>query len=118
MSKKYHFSTAGSTNLQKVADAAALRGIVGVCNAAYTVYLKLYWFTPTAANASPTVGTTAPDLTFALNATGPAVPGTVADFAAAVNGQGQLWLAVTKLGTDADTTVVVANDATITVLYD
>lgn len=117
MSKKYHFSTAGSTNLQKISDGAALRGVVAVCSAAYAVYVKLYWFTPNS-SASPTVGTTAPDLTFTVNATAAAVPGLVADFSSAVNGNGQLWVAVTKLATDADATAVLANDATITVLYD
>lgn len=114
----YHFSTAGSTNLQKIpSNEGALKGVVAACNAAYAVYLKVYWFTPNSA-ASPTVGTTAPNLTFTINAAGAATPGLAANFTSPIQGQGQLWVAVTKVSTDADATAVLANDATITVIYD
>jgi hypothetical protein len=119
----YKFATLGSTNLQVVraGQTANLKGIVAVNAAAYEVFVKLYWFAPgevTAGTDSPTVGTTVPELTFAVPALGTTTGGLNVSFPDGITEVGNLWVAVTKLGTDADATAVLANDAVVTLLVE
>lgn len=111
----YKISTANSTNLQvvKAGQSANLKGIVAANAAAYAVFVKLYW-----GNTAPTVGTTSPSLTFEVPALGTTTGGLSASFPDGITNNGSLWMAVTKLGTDADTTVVLANDAVVTLLVE
>ena len=111
----YKFTTANTTNLQPVraGQTANLKGIVAVGTAAYEIFVKLYW-----TNTAPTVGTTVPNLTFAVPALGTTTGGLTASFPDGITGNGELWVAVTKLAADTDTTVVVAGDGIITLLVE
>jgi hypothetical protein len=95
-----------------------VKGIISIGNAAYDVYIKLYWFIPTVAVPVPIVGTTVPNLTIAASATNTSTPSLIAAFPDGITGNGQLWVAVTKLPADTDTTVVLASDAIVTILVE
>lgn len=118
--KVFKLNTANTTNLTKLADiGGVLYGIGGVNTAAYAIFVKFYWFLPTAAVPTPIVGTTVPDLTLEVPALGTATG--QANQPMPTNGvtkTGQLFMAVTKLATDADATVVVAGDGLISVFYE
>ena len=119
MSFPYSFATVNTTNLQRVKQGLTnLESIVALNTAAYAIYVKLYWFLPTASVASPTVGTTVPDLRFQIPALGTATGGLAFDLYPPVQKAGELWVAVTKLPADSDTTVVVAGDGLITLMVD
>lgn len=119
-SKVFKLNTANTTNLTKLLDqGGTLTGLAAVCTAAYAIFVKFYWYTPTVANPTPTVGTTVPDITIEVPALGtttgsvnPTIP------PQGVSKSGQLYMAVTKLATDADATVVVAGDGLISVFYE
>lgn len=116
----YAFATAGSTNLQTVksGNTANLKGICATNVAAYEVFVKLYWFVPTSSAIAPTVGTTVPNMIIAVPALGTTTGGLNVSWPDGINDNGQLWVAVTKLGTVADTTAVLANDAFIALLVE
>lgn len=116
----YKFTTAGSTNLNQVRNGPAVfKGIVAVNTAAYAIFVKIYWFKPTASATGPTVGTTVPDLTFEVPALSTTTPGLVQTFINGVAARcGNLFVAVTKLAADTDTTAVLAGDGIISLLVD
>lgn len=109
-------NTASSTNLTKIKDGPAnLKGLVACNTAAYAIFVKFYWFKPSATAEAPTVGTTVPDVTFNV----PTVASIQPSFPDGMTkGLGQLYMAVTKLAADTDTTAVVAGDGLISVLYE
>ncbi len=111
-------TTAGSTNLTKVGGPQKLKGLIGVNTAAYEIFVKFYWFIPTASAEAPTVGTTVPDMTIGIPALGTTTGTVNAYFQDGVMKNGVLYFAVTKLAADTDTTVVVAGDGIISVLYE
>lgn len=110
----FKFTTTASTNLRKVRDGqtAKIKGYA-VANVATAIYVKLYWFTPVAAQDGPVVGTDIPNLTMG--------------FAASVNdhegwqdgitGNGQLWVAVTAAAADSDNANAAAG-AVVTLLVE
>jgi len=116
----YRLVTTGSTNLNKVRDSVAtVKGIIAVNTAAYEIFVKLYWFKPTATASAPVVGTTPPQVTIAIPALGTATGGLQEAWPDGFNGgDGNLWIAVTKLAADSDTTAVVAGDGLISLLVD
>lgn len=116
----YRLVTAGSTNLNKVRNGPAnVKGIIAVNTAAYEIFVKLYWFQPTASASDPTVGTTAPNVTIAIPALGTTTGGVMQSFTEGFQGGcGNLFIAVTKLAADTDTTAVVAGDGLISLLVD
>lgn len=116
----FRLVTAGSTNLTKVKDSpAVVKGIVAVNTAAYAIFVKLYNWRPTAAAPTPTVGTTAPAVTIEIPALGIASGGVQQSWPDGFSvGDANLFLAVTKLAADSDTTVVVAGDGLISLLYE
>lgn len=116
----FRLVTAATTNLTKVRDGpATVKGIIAVNTAAYAIFVKLYWYVPTNAAPTPTVGTTAPHVTIELPALGTTTGGIERSFTEGFSGgNGQLWMAVTKLATEADATVVVAGDGLISLLVD
>lgn len=119
----HKFVTTGDTNLRLVnalADSPPkFKGIIAVNTAAYAIFVKLYWFKPTASAPAPTVGTTVPQLTILLPALATSGGGVqFQDSDGSVGGDGQLWVAVTKLAADSDTTAVVAGDGIISLLID
>lgn len=115
----YRLVTAGSTNLNQVRNAPAkVKGIIAVNTAAYAIFVKLYWFKPTASATSPTVGTTPPNVTLELPALGTATNCLVQSFTDGFTGDGNLFIAVTKLAADTDTTAVVAGDGLISLQVD
>jgi len=116
----YKFSTTAGTNLQPVraGQTANLKGIIAAGTNIYQVFAKLYWFTPTATAIAPTVGTTIPDLTIGIPALNTQTPDANYSFPDGITKNGQLWVAVTKLTGDTDTTAVLAGDAVITLLVE
>lgn len=115
----FKLNTGASTNLTKLKDLPAnLKGIAAVCTAAYAIFVKFYWYTPTAAAPAPTVGTTVPDMTIEVPALGTTTGGVLQSWPDGISKAGLLFMAVTKLATDADTTVVVAGDGLISVIYE
>ena len=119
-SKVFKLSTAGTTNLTKIADqGGTVTGMAAVCTAAYAIFVKLYWYIPTAANPTPTVGTTVPDITFLIPTLGTTTGGLNPEIPhQGVSRSGQLWMAVTKLPADSDATAVVAGDGLISLFYE
>ena len=114
-SSVFKLTTAASTNLTKIKDGpAVLKGLAAVNTAAYAIFVKFYWFTPTNTASAPTVGTTVPDLTFQIAATAGITPA----YDNGITKPGQLYVAVTKLAADNDATVVVAGDGLISILYE
>lgn len=119
-SRPVKFTTANTTNLTKLADGPmVLRGGSFLNTAATVYYVKLYWYLPTDAAPTPTVGTTIPNMTIAvppLDAAGGA--GSVnPDFPEGiVAGAGNLYAAVTNLSPDTDTTAVAAGQGILTFL--
>jgi len=109
----YKFTTGASTNLQPVraGQSASLLGL-SVANVATAIYIKFYWYTPTAANPTPTVGTTVPNLTV-----GVAASANVLTPLPPTTGNGQLWVAVTAAAADGDSANAAAG-AVITMLVE
>lgn len=95
----YHFTTTASTNLLPVraGQSANLKGYA-VANVATAIYIKLYWFTPTATSNAPTVGTTLPNLTIGVGASVNDHEG----WPDGITGNGQLFVAVTAAAADTD----------------
>lgn len=111
----FKLNTGASTNLTKIKDGqASLKGYVFVNTAAYAIFVKFYWYTPTAAAPAPTVGTTVPDLTIQVAT----VASDHESFPDGMSKAGQLFMATTKLAADNDATVLVAGDGILTVLYE
>jgi hypothetical protein len=114
----FKVTAAAGTNLQPVraGQAGNFKGYAAVVLAAYPVFLKLYWFTPTAANPTPVVGTTVPNMTIELGVPSTGVGHNEQSYPDGVTGNGQLWMALTKNAVDSDNTALVAGDAIVTVL--
>jgi hypothetical protein len=106
--------TGASTNLTRLSQSPALilEGIIPTNTAAYAIFVKFYWFDQSLqAATTPTVGTTVPNLTLSV----PAASTLPFYFGKdGLYGKGDLWVAVTKLAADTDTTVTVAGDGLIT----
>ena len=106
--------TGTTTNLTLLSPspAAILEGLIGTNSAAYAIFVKFYWFDASLQAATkPTVGTTLPAITVGIPAA------TTLPFYFGKDGlynKGDLWVAVTKLVADTDTTVTVAGDGLIT----
>lgn len=117
--RPYKFTTGASTNLQRVSNGpAAFFGGSFVCTTADAYYVKFYWWKPTASAETPTVGTTAPQLTIQVpsfdetNGIGGNLP---VSFPCGIMGNdGQLWVAVTKGAADSDTTATDSGQGVIT----
>jgi hypothetical protein len=116
----YKFTTAATTNLQQVrsGQTANLKGYSAVNSAVYPIFIKLYWFPNTAIASAPTVGTTVPNMTICVNANATLVQGQTEGWPDGVTGNGDLWVAVTKVAADSDTTVVASGDGIITLLVE
>lgn len=115
----YRLVTANTTNLNQVRNGPAkVKGIIAVNTAAYEIFVKLYWFQPAASASGPTVGTTPPNVTIAIPALGTTTGGAMQSFTDAFTGAGNLFIAVTKLAADTDTTAVAAGDGLISLLVD
>ncbi len=116
----YRLVTANSTNLNQVrASPATVKGIIAVNTAAYAIFVKLYWFKPTASASGPTVGTTPPHVTIEIPALSTSAGGIQNSFTEGFSGgDGNLFIAVTKLAADTDTTAVAAGDGLISLLVD
>lgn len=113
-------TTTNTTNLTKVSDRtnAALKGWIALNTTAAAIFLKFYWYIPTAANPTPTVGTTVPDITVELPALGTTTGNEKQSFPEGIEKAGLLFLAVTNLAADSDATVVAAGSGIISVLYE
>lgn len=107
-------NTANSTNLTKLKDNAAnFKGFLINNPSGAAVFVKLYWFIPTAAAAAPTVGTTVPDITIQVGTIG----SDHESFPDGITKAGELWLATTLLVTDADATAAPAG-VLISIFYE
>lgn len=103
----YHFTTTASTNLQPVraGQSGNFKGYSATnVSAAAPQFLKLYWYTPTAAAPTPVVGTTVPNMTISLGFGTIAGQGQAQSWPDGITGNGQLWVAVTNLAPDSDAT--------------
>lgn len=111
---------ANTTNLTQVKDGApgVLRSVDAVNTTAAAVFIKFYWYVPTASAQTPTVGTTVPDLTLEIPALGTTTGNLNRDWASGLAKSGLLFLAVTNLVADNDSTAVAAGSAVITVGYE
>jgi len=110
----YKFTTTASTNLQPVraGQSANFKGFA-VANVATAIYIKLYWFTPTASSTGPTVGTTVPNMTIGIAASANDHEG----WPDGITGNGELWVAVTAAAADSDSANAAAG-AVITLLVE
>ena len=110
----FKFTTTASTNLLPVraSQTANLKGL-SVANVATAIFIKLYWFTPTASAQGPTVGTTVPNLTIGVAAS--ANP--LQSWPDGITGNGQLWVAVTAAAADGDSANAAAG-AIVTLLVE
>lgn len=113
-------TTANSTNLTQVKDGAtaSLKGYACLNTTAAMIFLKFYWYVPTAAAPAPTVGTTVPDITIPLPALGTTTGGAQQSWPDGLQKAGLLYLAVTNLAADSDATVVAAGSGIISVFYE
>lgn len=111
---------ANTTNLTQIKDQAVgvLKSVDAVNTTAAAVFVKFYWYVPTASNPTPTVGTTVPDLTLEIPALGTTTGNLTRDWASGLSKAGLLFLAVTNLVADNDATAVAAGSAVITVGYE
>ena len=122
--RTFKFTTANTTNLRQVAQGPSVfKGGSFVNTTDDPYYVKLYWFQPTASAATPTVGTTIPQMTIAvppLDVSTFGQPGTICpSWPDGINGgQGQLFVAVTGAAGDTDTTAVASGQGVITLLVD
>lgn len=116
----FKLTTANTTNLTKVKDAApaTFKGLAALNTTAAAIFLKFYWYLPTAAAATPTVGTTIPDITIELPALGTTTGNVLQSWPDGIQKAGQLFLAVTNLAADSDATVVAAGSGIISVFYE
>lgn len=115
----YRLVTTGSTNLNKVKDGnAKVNGWVMQNRAAYAIFVKLFWYRPVTDAETPTVGTTLPDLVIEIPALATSGGSAVADFSQGIMKNGDLFIAVTKLSADSDTTAVLAADGLISLLIE
>jgi hypothetical protein len=112
-------NTANTTNLTliKGGQNVDLLGVLGVNTSAYEIFIKFYWMSTTQTAVPPTVGTTVPNLTLAIPALGTTTGVANYYWSDGITMNGPLYFAVTKLAADSDTTVVVAGDGIITILY-
>ncbi len=119
-SAPFKLTAANSTNLTRVKDGAAavLKSFDGVNTSAGAVYVKFYWYVPTAAAPTPTVGTTVPDLTIQLPALGTTTANENRDWASGLTKAGILYIAITNLPADSDATAVAAGSAIVTIGYE
>jgi hypothetical protein len=86
-------------------------------------FIKFYWGAPGTFSSSgdkPTVGTDIPKITVGVAAPSTTVtPGyTSASFPDGIRGAGQLWVAITALAADSDTTAVSSGDVLLSVYYE
>lgn len=106
--------TGATTNLKLLSPSPAmiLEGLIATNTAAYAIFVKFYWFDASLQAATqPVVGTTLPNLTLAI----PTLASLPFYFGKdGLYNKGDLWVAVTKLAADTDTTVTVAGDGLIT----
>ena len=98
-------NTANNTNLTKIKDGQAnFKGFVINNPSGASVFVKLYFYTPTPTVPAPVVGTTVPDITIGV--------GTLASdhesFPDGITKAGEFWLAVTLLVADNDATAAPA----------
>lgn len=112
--------TANSTNLTPCGGGSETSKIAGYnflnTSATVDLYVKFYWGVQ---GAIPVVGTTVPNLTVAVPATGtaPAAIGQVAqNWSNPITANGTLWMAVTGAAASTDTTAVAAGQGILTVL--
>lgn len=111
---------ANTTNLTQVKDGAtaSLKGIAALNTTAAAIFLKFFWYVPTAANPTPTVGTTVPDITIEIPALGTTTGNVLQSWPDGLQKAGLLYLAVTNLAADNDATVVAAGSGIISVFYE
>lgn len=113
------FNTANTTNLTKLKDGAAnLKGIAALNTTAAAIFLKFFWYTPTASAPVPTVGTTVPDITIEIPALGTTTGSILQSWPDGITKQGELWLAVTNLAADSDNTAVAAGAGLVSVFFE
>lgn len=112
-------NTANTTNLTKLKDnPGTLKGIACTNTTAAAIFLKFFWYVPTASAPTPTVGTTVPDITIEVPALGTTTGTVLQSWPDGLQRAGELWLAVTNLAADNDNTAVAAGAGLISVFFE
>jgi hypothetical protein len=112
-------NTANTTNLTKIKDGPSdLKGVAALNTTAAAIFLKFFWYTPTAAAPTPTVGTTVPDITIEIPALGTTTGSVLQSWPDGITKAGELWFAVTNLAADSDNTAVAAGSGLVSILYE
>lgn len=116
----FKLNTANTTNLTKIKDVAngVLKGYVATNTGATAIFVKYFWYVPTAAAPTPTVGTTVPDITVVVPALGTTTGTAAQSFPDGLQRAGQLWMAVTNGVADNDTAAVAAGAGLISTFYE
>ena len=123
-SRPFKFTTLNTTNLRQVSDqGSVLKSLFALNTTANEYFIKFYWWRPTVAAPTPTVGTSVPDLTIMCPPFVEAVfglPGFVSHSwpDGVVKNDGQLFVAVTGAAGDSDTTAVAAGQGIINLALD
>lgn len=115
----FKLATANTTNLTKIkAERSNVTGMCLLNTTAAAIYLKLYWYLPTAAAPIPVVGTTVPDVTILIPALGTTTGMVTESWYPGITDPGELWIAVTNLPADSDSTAVAAGAGLISLFYE
>jgi hypothetical protein len=111
---------ANTTNLTLIKDGATgvLKSLDALNTTAAAVFVKFFWYIPTAAAPVPAIGTTVPDLTIEVPALGTTTGNVNRDWASGLQKAGLLFMAITNLAADSDNTAVAAGSALVTVGYE
>jgi hypothetical protein len=108
-----------TTNLTKVKNGyGTLKGIAATNTTAAAVFLKFYWFVPSATAAAPTVGTTVPDITITIPALGTTTGTVLQSWPDGLSKAGEFYFAITNLVADNDATAVAAGSAVVSVFFE
>jgi hypothetical protein len=118
----FKLTSANTTNLTKIKDGPAnLKGVEFLNTGGTEFYVKFYWFKPTASAEAPTVGTTVPDLTILVAASG---GGGALDKVSnrswpdGMTRDGQLYMATTVTAADSGAAAIGAGAGILSVLYE
>lgn len=115
----FKLATANTTNLTRIpcgaGSAGNLKGWNITNTAAYAIFVKIFWSKD---GTIPTVGTTIPQITITCPAAATSGGGSAIDLSDGCTGNGAMWMWVTKLAADSDTTVVVAGDGLVTLFVE
>jgi hypothetical protein len=111
----FKFTTGTATPVLTLVNGGVPAALMGATSdnkeTSTVIYLKIWW---QGDGAIPVIGTTAPSATIAIPQTG-LTPFT---FFRALQGGGPMWVSVTKLGADSDTTALATGGEVVTLFLE